>query len=34
MKYDLITKCKLLASIQIAIFETFENAEPSINSTF
>jgi hypothetical protein len=34
MKSDLILKCELLDSIEIAILETFENAEPSINSTF
>jgi hypothetical protein len=34
MKSDLIAKCKLLDSIETAILETRENAEPSINSTF
>jgi hypothetical protein len=34
MKSDLIAKCKLLDSIETAILETWENAEPSINSTF
>jgi hypothetical protein len=33
IKYDSITKCELLDSIEIAILETFENAEPSINAT-
>jgi hypothetical protein len=31
MRSDLVTKCKLSASIEIEIFETFENAEPSTN---
>jgi hypothetical protein len=30
MKYDLTTKYKLSEAIEIEIFETFENAEPSI----
>jgi hypothetical protein len=34
MKSDLITRCKLLDSIEIAIFGTFANAKPSTNSTF
>jgi hypothetical protein len=34
IKSDLITKCELLDSIEIAILATFVNAEPSINSTF
>jgi hypothetical protein len=34
MKFDLITKCKLLDSIEIPILETSANAEPSTNSTF
>jgi hypothetical protein len=34
MRPDLIAKCELLDSIEIAILETFENAEPSTNSRF
>jgi hypothetical protein len=34
MKPDLIAKCKLFDSIEIAILETIEKAGPSINSTF
>jgi hypothetical protein len=34
MKSDLITKCKLFDSIEIAILETSANAEPSTNTTF
>jgi hypothetical protein len=34
MKSDLIAKCKLPDSIEIAILETCANAEPSRNLTF
>jgi hypothetical protein len=34
MKSDRMAKCKLLDSIEIAILEISEKAEPSINSTF
>jgi hypothetical protein len=34
MKSDLITKCELLNSIEIAMLGIFKNAEPSTNSTF
>jgi hypothetical protein len=32
--FDLTAKCELLDSIEITILETFENTEPSIDSTF
>jgi hypothetical protein len=34
MKYDLTTKCEFLSAIEIETFNIFENAEPSMNSTF
>jgi hypothetical protein len=34
MKADLTIKCELPGTMKIAILETFENVESSINSTF
>jgi hypothetical protein len=34
MKFDSTTKCELPDSIEIAILDTSENADPSIKATF